>query len=482
MSSNFSLHLTRGHFLILFLLVLAAALFSYFFYRRRPSGTIGREWPLAILRGAGLSLLLLALFEPLVGMVLSLRQKPMVPVLVDTSGSMSIDDVSPDRLHAALRLLKTELMPSLRKKAEVSLLAFSDHVEAAAESLSPSGGVTNIAGSIREVSGVLGRSPSALVLVTDGNSNVGENPVDVAMEAGFPVYAIGVGDPAMKKDVLVKTIRTNEVAYTGDRIPVEAGVESKGFEGEKTLVSVYEGNRRLGKKDITLSGSKQEQSVTFELNPKTPGLHTYRIVVDPLEGELTEDNNSRAFAMRVLKSKINVLFIGRPCWDAKFLMRGCSSDKNVAMSQLILLDESRYLLREHKKEGPGRLPKSRSELSRYDVLVIHSPGKGQISEELGSHISDFVSSDGNGLLLLGEMSNLPASLQPLLPVIIGGHLRRNAKFEVTPEGLAHPAIALSDEMYESESTWKGLPPVYVEERAIGLNAGATAMAVDPATI
>lgn len=442
---------------------------------------IGREWTLAFLRGVGLSLLLLALFEPLIGLVLSLRQKPLVSVLIDRSGSMSIDDVSPDRLHGAMELIEAELTPSLKKKAEVAFLAFSDHVEAVSETLSPSGSVTNIGGSIKEVSSVLGRSPSAVVLVTDGNSNVGENPVDAAVEAGFPVYTIGVGDPSVKKDILVKTVRTNEIAYTGDRIPVEAGVESKGFEGKKTVVSVYERNKRLDKKDITLSGPKQEQSVTFELNPKTPGLHTFRIVVNPVEGEMTEDNNSRAFVMRVLKSKINVLFIGRPCWDAKFVMRATAEDKNVMVSQLLLLDRSRYILREDKKEGPGRLPGSRSELSRYDVLVMHSPDKGQVSEELIGHISDFVSSEGKGLLLMGEMSNLPASLEPLLPVIVGARLRRHVKFEATAEGLAHPAVALSDDMYENESMWKGLPPVYVEDRAIGLKAGATAMAVDPST-
>ena len=479
--SGFSLHLTRGHLLFLSLFVILSGFFSYLFYRRRPSGAIGRDWPLAFLRGAGLSLLLFALFEPVAGMVLSLRQKPLVPVLIDASGSMSIDDTPPSRLQAAERLIEVELLPSLRKKAEAVVLSFSGHVQAVSESLVPSGKVTDIGESIREVPKVLGRQPSALILVTDGASNVGENPLGAATEAGFPIYTVGVGEASMRRDVLVRMIRTNEIAYTGDRVPVEADIESKGFKDEKTVVSIYEGKKRLDAKEITLSGQKQEQSVTFDLNPKTPGLHTYRIVVAPLNDELTTDNNSRPFAMRVLKSKIKVLLIARPCWDAKFLLISSSEDKNVSMNQLLLLDKTRYLLLSGSSENPGRLPSSHSELSMYDIVAVHSPDRGQISEGLGKLISNFVSSDGKGVLFLGGMSNLPKNLEPLLPVVLGGQLNKQVKHQPTVEGLAHATTSLSAEMYQSQSIWKGLPPVQVEDRAVGLKSGATALAVDPAT-
>ena len=283
MSGGFSLHLTRGHLLFLFLFIILSGFFSYLFYRRRPSGAIGRDWPLAFLRGAGLSLLFFALFEPIAGMVLNLRQKPLVPILIDTSGSMSIDDTSPNRLRAAERMIEKGVLPSLRKRAEAVVLGFSGHVQAVSDSLVPSGKVTDIGGSIREVPKVLGRQPSALILVTDGASNVGESPLGAAEEAGFPIYAVGVGEASMRRDVLVKMVRTNEIAYAGDKVPVEADIESKGFENEKTVVSIYEGKKRLDSKEITLSGDKQEQSVIFDLNPKTPGLHTYRVVVDYLK-------------------------------------------------------------------------------------------------------------------------------------------------------------------------------------------------------
>jgi len=480
-ASSFSLHLTRGHFLLLLLFVALAGGFSYLFYRRRPSGMIGSDWPLAVLRGVGLSLLLLALFEPFVGLVLDARQKPLIPLLIDTSGSMSVDDVPPNRLGAALAAVDRELLAGLKEKAETVLISFSDLLTVAPESLHPSGTVTDVGGAIGDVSRALGRAPSALVLLSDGNSNVGENPIDAALEAGFPVYTVGVGDPRPKRDVLVKVVRTNEIAYTGDRVPVEVDIESEGFGGVKTVVSVHEKGILLEEREVTLSGTRQEQSASFEVNPTTPGLHTYRVVVDSLEGEMTGENNAIPFAVRVLKSKIKVLLLGRPSWDAKFLMRAISLDENVAMSQLLTLGSSERVLIEEDKESEGRLPSSAAELAQFDVIVIHSPRAEQIPEALAELVSDFVSSDGKGVLFMGNIADAPSGLEPLLPVIVSGKLEKQAKFEPTPGGLSHPTTSLDDDIYRSEVIWKGLPPVRVEDRAIGLKKGATSMAVDPAT-
>jgi hypothetical protein len=481
MASGISLHLTRGHILLFLSFVVLASVFSYLFYRRRPSGIIGTDWPLAILRGVGLSLLILALFEPFAGLVLGVEQKPLIPVLIDTSGSMSVGDVPPNRLSAALNALDEGLLESLKGKAETTLISFSDVPSIATESLCPVGAVTNIGGSIRDLDGILGRDPSALVLITDGNSNVGENPIDAALEAGFPIYAVGVGDPLPKRDVLVKMVRTNEIGYAGDRIPVEVGIESQGYEGSKTTVSIQERGELLDRKEISLSGTRQEQSVRFEVKPTTPGLHNYRVVVDSVGGELTQDNNAFPFAVRVLKSKINVLVLGRPSWDAKFLMRTISLDENVSMSQLLDLGSGRYILMEGEKEREGRLPSAPVDLAPYDVVVIHSPGAGQIPEDLAKLISNFVSSDGKGVLFLGRVGDISGSLEPLLPVLVSGQLKKQVKFEPTPGGLSHPTTSLHDDIYRSETVWKGLPPILVEDRAVGLKKGASAMAVDPAT-
>ncbi len=476
-----SIQVTRGHVLLLALCVILAGFFSYLFYRRRPSGITGHDWPLSLLRGAGLSLLLFALFEPFASVVLNKRERPLVAILLDASSSMSIEDVNPDRLTAARRTIEEMLLPSLRTRAETVLFSFSGGLEMGPESLAPTGSVTDIGGAIRGVSKTLGRQPSGLIMVTDGISNVGERPIDAASEVGFPIYTVGVGDPSIKKDVLVKAVRVNEIAYTGDIVSAEVDVESKGFEGRKTVVSVYEGGELRDRKEITLSGDRQGQSLAFEVSPKTPGLHTYTVVAEPVEDELFHENNSSAFAIQVLKSKISVLLIGRPSWDANFLLRSCLEDDNVNLQELLLLGQSKYLSREEKREGPGRLPSNRTELSANDAIVIHSPSSGQITDALGQLISDFVSSDGKGVLFLGEVSNLPRNLEPLLPVIVSGQLKKQVKFEPTPAGLSHPTTSLALDVYRSESAWKSLPPVHVEDRAAGLKAGASAMAFDPAT-
>jgi hypothetical protein len=276
-------------------------------------------------------------------------------------------------------------------------------------------------------------------------------------------------------------VRANEVAYAGDKVPVEVDIESQGFDAVRTTVSIYEKGRPLDSEEIRLSGARQEQSAKFEVSPATPGLHTYTVVVDTVEGELSGENNAYPFAVRVLKSKIAVLLLGRPSWDAKFLMRAMSQDENVSVSQLLLLGDGEHVLIEAEKERDGRLPSTRADLAPYDVILIHSPGPGQIPENLASLVSEFVSSDGKGVLFLGKAGEIPSGLEPLLPVFLSGQLRKQVKFEPTPGGLTHPTISLDDDIYRSEAVWKGLPPIQVDDRAVGLKMGASSMAVDPTT-
>ena len=55
----------------------------------------------------------------------------------------------------------------------------------------------------------------AILLVTDGAYNLGQNPVYEAEHLGLPLYSVGIGDSAEQKDVLVGRIATNDLVYSG---------------------------------------------------------------------------------------------------------------------------------------------------------------------------------------------------------------------------------------------------------------------------
>jgi Ca-activated chloride channel homolog len=136
----------------------------------------------------------------------------------DTSASMQATDVAPSRLRAALRAAR-RFVNEVPSTVQVGLLEFArrpsvlqtpttDHastVAALATVPRTSGGtavgvaLSTAVNQIRSVPRVAGkRPPGAIVLISDGASNVGISPLEVASQARadhIPIYTISVGTP-----------------------------------------------------------------------------------------------------------------------------------------------------------------------------------------------------------------------------------------------------------------------------------------------
>jgi Ca-activated chloride channel family protein len=136
----------------------------------------------------------------------------------DISSSMTATDVHPSRLVAAQRAAE-RLVVGVPSSVLVGQLEFArapvllqspttDHslTQAAIAQLRPGGGGTAIGGAIETALHALTtlpkqdgkRPPSAIVLLSDGTSNVGVNPLAAAAQAKalhIPVYTIALGTP-----------------------------------------------------------------------------------------------------------------------------------------------------------------------------------------------------------------------------------------------------------------------------------------------
>ena len=136
----------------------------------------------------------------------------------DISSSMQATDVTPSRLSAARRAAK-RFLSEVPSAVQVGLLEFSwtptvlqsptsDHAltKAALAQVPRTGGGTAVGEAIltgtrelRSVPRIGGKlPPGAIVLISDGASNVGVSPLTVARQAAawhIPVYTVSVGTP-----------------------------------------------------------------------------------------------------------------------------------------------------------------------------------------------------------------------------------------------------------------------------------------------
>jgi Ca-activated chloride channel family protein len=145
-------------------------------------------------------------------------ERASIMLATDVSGSMEATDVRPSRLVAARRAAK-KFVDGVPRGVNVGVMAFNgrprvlqsptperDDIATALNRLSPSGGTATgdaISAALRVLRQPTGINkkppPSAIVLLSDGASTKGKNPIAAAQEAKrakIPVYTVALGTPA----------------------------------------------------------------------------------------------------------------------------------------------------------------------------------------------------------------------------------------------------------------------------------------------
>jgi Ca-activated chloride channel homolog len=172
-----------------------------------------RHLPIALVAVA-LSLLLLALARPQSTVAVPSEQAQIIMVN-DTSGSMQSTDVKPTRLAAVQRAART-FLSQVPRKVRVGAVVF-DHraqlaqtptldrnaVQQVIDGMTPHGGTATgdaLQVALDALRGRPGmrRPPGAIVLMSDGTSTSGRDPLPVAQAAkqlGIPIYTVALGTP-----------------------------------------------------------------------------------------------------------------------------------------------------------------------------------------------------------------------------------------------------------------------------------------------
>lgn len=170
-----------------------------------------RKWPERLLAAAwifGVLLVVLAVSGPHVrAMVPSLGGS--VVLCVDTSGSMNAQDVAPTRAQAALAAMRAFISQAPPQTA-IGIISFAsdaqvlaqptrdrDQIETALDAVPAPNGATAIGDALALAQRILPATGSrAVVLITDGESNAGSDPMQAARSLGaahIALYTIGIG-------------------------------------------------------------------------------------------------------------------------------------------------------------------------------------------------------------------------------------------------------------------------------------------------
>jgi hypothetical protein len=301
------------------------------YFKDKKLSELSKFWirALASLRFISVTLIAFLLLEPLFETNKSTTEKPIIIIAHDNSESIIFNKGS-SYVKSDFKKNIIRLKESLSAKYSVKTYGFGSEINKT-DSINYSEKETDIANAIKELNDrYYNRNLGAIILATDGIYTKGNNPFFESKKLkNIPIYTIAMGDTLSAKDVLIENIVSNRLAYRGNDFPVEVVVKASDFKNKKSTLKILKGNRVLAQREVVFNENEFIQIIPFNLEAKSTGLQAYTVVIEPITGEYTVQNNSKSFYIDVLESKQKILLLANsPHPDVAQLKQAIESNKN----------------------------------------------------------------------------------------------------------------------------------------------------------
>lgn len=384
------------------LCLLTGAIYALGLYYREKSFDETSKWMstgLGILRFIAVSLIAFLLLSPVLKSNIVETKKPIVVIAQDNSESIQ-NGLGKDssNYNAKLRALKEQLST----KYEVQDYSFGSSVKPGL-SLDYQDKTSNISAIFDEFYDLYAnQNLGAVILATDGIYNEGSNPLYSSSKLNVPVFSIALGDTVARRDLFIKKLFSNRIAYLGDKFSIEVDIAASNCSGSISKISIarIEGANAsiVQEKPININSNDFFQTETFILDADKPGVLRYRITAQTINGEASTLNNSVELFIDVLDARQKILILANaPHPDLSALKASLSENKNY-------LAEIQYA---NKFTGG---------VDAYDFVILHQvPGTTSTAE---ATINALKAKKIPRLFILGAQSNLVAlaNAQGLLSV------------------------------------------------------------------
>lgn len=462
---------------LLALSLLLAGGLTYWSYRVTiPAIATGWRWVLGSLRFLALALICFLLLKPVFRHLNETERPPVLAVLLDDSASMRVvsgeaADTSAqavrDRLRSVLSPITDDLPGTARIFAfDQSLRGLSD---APLDNLTFDGTRSDLGAALQGVKESLqGENLRGIALVSDGQYNSGRNPARVADRFSVPVHTVTVGDTTRSRDLQVRRVATNDLAYVDTRVPVRVTLGAEDVGGTSTTVSLLHDGTVLARSDVTLPSGTAELSVDLSYRPESAGLKQLTVRAAPVSGEATTRNNIRSVSQRVLESKRRVLLLGAaPSPNYTALRRVLDRDANTTITARV-----------PKRNGSfygGSIPDS---LDQYEVIVCAGFPSAAVPEAAIARVARQLENETPALFVLDRQTDVAAwrtHFADVLPALPNADRTTftEASFAPVETERSHPVFQIED---ADVSLFKRLPPLAVPSTAWTPSPDATVLA------
>lgn len=329
--ANLTFQYPAWYFIFCVLLGAAYALALYFRDKTFHDQSKRLSWLLGTLRFITVTILSMLLLSPLLKSIVTNTQKPIIVLAQDESESVGAA-MKPEQ-RAAYQAAFQKLASDLGKQYEVKQYAFGNDVREGVD-FKYEDKVTNLSKVLTNMYDLYSnQNLGAIVLATDGIYNEGSNPVYLNTKLTAPIYVVALGDTTIKKDVILKRVFSNKIAYLGDKFSVQVDVAAQNSAGSVTSLSVYKvegaNARKLQQTPINIDKNDFFATREIVLDAQQAGVLRYRIVLESVAGEATTANNSKDIFVEVLDARQKILILANaPHPDITAIRQTIEANKN----------------------------------------------------------------------------------------------------------------------------------------------------------
>ena len=366
-------------------LALGYAFFLYFREKKLSELAKFKLRLLAVFRFFSSLIIALLLLSPLLKTVETSIQKPIIVFAIDNSESLLLSCENKDDKFAKMQQDLLNSIDLVSDNYEVVSVSFGADISDTL-SFDFSKKQTDISNVFSLINNrFYNKNVGALVVVSDGIYNKGINPIFNLKNIIYPIYTVGIGDTTIYKDLFIKDVEYNEIAFLNNRFPLLVSVVAKKMNGQNAICTVYQNGKLIEQQSFIVNSNNFLQKISFDIEATKSGIQQFLVTVTKVDDERNINNNSKVVAVNVIENRQKILILANsPHPDIGAIFNSLKTNANFDID-VITID------------------RFTGNISDYSLIIFHQLPSNKSS--LQSIIPEVISSELPIFFILGTQTN-----------------------------------------------------------------------------
>lgn len=317
-----------------------------------------------ITRSLAIFLLAFLLLNPLFKTAHKEKEKPVIVLGIDNSESVLMCKDSVYYSNDFLKQLR-QTIENLSKKYVVETYLLGDSLQKSIN-VDFKDKETNISSFFEAVQNkYFNQNIGALVLISDGIYNKGQNPLYEAKKMKVPIYTVAMGDTSIHQDLLIAKVNYNKTVFKNNYFPIEVLVQANKLKNKQSKLQVIHKSEVVFEKSINIRSNEYAEWIRMNFEAKQAGILHYEIKLLPIENEMTTHNNTSDVYVQVVDNRDKIAIVYQaPHPDVSAIVQALKMN-DAYQTETFLMD------------------KFNQNVTTYDILILHQiPSKSNPAKQL----------------------------------------------------------------------------------------------------